>query len=117
MKHLLVAALLGLVACGGGDADGGQEAAADGSQSRVPTATAASDITDDEVRRGCSSFTQAVANEENNEVYDPQRGVLQVYVGQQRYVLSPAVRECRENPVAMERLRLAEEVEKSNQAG
>ena len=51
---------------------------------------------------------------ENNEVYDPATEVLQVYVGQQRYVLSPAVQECRDNPLAMNRLRLAATVQEEN---
>lgn len=61
----------------------------------------------DEVRRGCSSFTRAVHKADSNEVYDPQTGVLQVYVGSERYPLSRAVQECRENPVAMERLKMS----------
>lgn len=106
MKYLLAVALMGLVACGEGDADG-RDRAAGASQSPVATAAAASGITDDEVRRGCSSFTQAVADEQNNEVYDPQTGVLQVYVGSERYSLSRAIQECRDNPVAMKRLKMS----------
>lgn len=65
-------------------------------------------------REGCASFTEAVDEAENNEVYDSTAEVLQVYVGQQRYVLSPAVQECRDNPRAMNRLRIAAAVHEQN---
>lgn len=73
-------------------------------------------ISDKEIRSGCLSFTQTVHEQDSNEVYDPASGVLQVYVGQQRFLLSKAMQECRDNSVAMERLKFAEMTEESNRS-
>lgn len=50
-------------------------------------------------------------------MYDPKTRVLQVYVGTQRFLLSAVVEECRENPVAMQRLRFADAEESPRQDG
>ena len=107
MRLLLAVTLCGLVACGGTDVD---------PQSRVaePSTAPGAPATADDAREGCAAFTDIVDKAENNEVYDPATEVLKVYVGQQRYVLSPAVQECRDNPLAMNRLRLAATVQEEN---
>lgn len=116
MRLLLLVALSGVAACGGATSELADQggAAAQATTASSPESWPA--ISDKEVRSGCLSFTQTVHEQDSNEVYDPASGVLQVYVGQQRFLLSKAVQECRDNSVAMERLRFAEMTEESNRS-
>lgn len=116
MRLLLLVALIGVAACGDASSELADRrgAAAQATTAISPESWPA--ISDEEVRSGCLSFTQPVHEEDSNEVYDAASGVLQVYVGQQRFLLSKAVQECRDNSVAMERLRFAEMTEESNRS-
>jgi hypothetical protein len=70
----------------------------------------------DEARRGCSAFTTTVDEQESNEVFNSRTGELQIFVGQQRFVLSEKATECQQNPVAMRRLAGNRQVQDDNAA-
>ena len=114
MRLLLLFVLCGVSACGGAPVEvvEPQRAAASPVAERSPDGWPA--VSDEEVKRGCLSFIESVHDADSNEVYDAGTGVLQVYVGQQRFLLSKDVQECRDNSLAMERLKFAEAAEASN---
>jgi hypothetical protein len=114
MRLLLLFVLCGVSACGGAAVEvvEPQRAAASPVADRSPDGWPA--VSGEEVKRGCLTFTQAIHEADSNEVYDANTGVLQVYVGQQRFLLSKDVQACRDNGVAMERLKFAEATEGSN---